>query len=170
MPTDLNNTERFDDLANDTNSNRNRAESQRWPARVNMPAGLKKQVYINGQAITATELTPASQLLSSISTSLSEQYAVNAAARGIKIDNVEIWATGKIDSLTPTAGNGHSQSGDVEWRVYLKSNAPSDAIQELHEYTMRTSPFCNILANRVNLNVEIISTDAKNGIAWCDPS
>ena len=170
MPTDLNNTDRFDDLADDANSDRNSGESQRWPARVNMPAGLKKQVYVNGQAVTTTELTPAPKLLSSISTSLSEQYVVNAASRGIKIDNLEIWATGKIDSLTPPAENRHSQSDDVEWRVYLKSNAPSDAIQELHEYTIRTSPFSKFLANRVNLNVEIISTDAKNGIAWCDPS
>jgi len=170
MPTDPNNINRFDDLANDTTPARNRAETQRWPTRANMPAGLKKQVYVNGQAITGTEQTPASQLLHSISTSLSEQYAANAEARGIRIDNLEIWATGKIDTLTPTAGNRHSQNGGVEWRVYLKTDATSDAIQELHEYTMRTSPFCNLLANRVNLNVEIISADAKNGIAWCDPS
>jgi len=137
---------------------------------VNLPGGFKKQIYVNGQAITGTELNPASQLLPSISTSLSELYAVNAAARGIRIDSLEIWATGKIDSLTPPAvSNQQSQSGGVEWMVYLKSNAPSDAIQELHEYTMRTSPFCNILANRVNLNVEIISPNARNGAAWCDP-
>ncbi len=170
MPTDVNVPDRFDDLANDTSSDRNRAESQSWPpGRVNLPEGLKKQIYVNGQAITRTDLNPASEPLTSISRSLSEQYAVNAAARGIRIDSIEIWATGKIDSLT-LLGNEHSQSSGVEWRIYLKSNAPSDAIQELHEYTTRTSPFSNIIANRVNLNVEIISPGARNGVAWCDPS
>ncbi|HKM76021.1 MAG TPA: hypothetical protein VJZ32_06360 [Candidatus Bathyarchaeia archaeon] len=168
MPTDDDVTDRFDDLANDTNSDRNGAESQRWPARVNLPGGFTKQVYVNGQAITRTELNPTSQLLS-ISTSLSEQYEVNATTRGINIDSLEIWATGKIDSLT-LSENEHSQNSDVEWRVYLKSNAPSEAIQELHEYTIRTSPFRSILDNRVTLNIEIISPGGRNGIAWCDPS
>lgn len=147
----------------------------RWTTRVKWLGGFRNEVYAENNIIrsdepdrlagTGTGLNPAQLLLASVGTCLSVGYAANATARGIKIDDLEIELEGQIDNILTFFGlskQGHPGYKDVKVRVFLKSGAPPEAIKELHEYTVQSSPFCNTVARKVNLTTEIITPELKH--------
>jgi uncharacterized OsmC-like protein len=146
-----------------------------WNARVKWLGGFRNEVYAEGQAIrsdeperlagTASGLNPAQLQLAAVGTCLSVGYAANATARGIKIDDLEIEVEGKIDNILTFLGlseKGHPGFQDVRVKVYLKCDAPPEVVKDLHDYTVRTSPFCNTLARQVNLTTEVITPNASH--------
>ncbi len=167
-------------LIEELKTDRDKAEPlNRWSARVKWLGGFRNEVYAEGQTIrsdeperlagTATGLNPAQLQLAAVGTCLSVGYAANATARGIKIDDLEIEVEGKIDNILTFLGlsdEGHPGYKDVRVKVYLKSDAPPESIKDLHDYTVRTSPFCNTVARQVNLTTEVITPNARHEFAF----
>ncbi len=56
----------------------------------------------------------------------------------------------------PGAGDGGSRSDRIDARVYLKADAPAEAITALHDDVFRTSPVGNTLERPASLQVELI--------------
>ena len=145
--------------------------ASRSTAHVKWLGKFSYQVYADGHTFNfdgserfpslETRLTPFPLLLASIGTSLSTRYIANAANRGITIDALDIWVEGVIDTQTK------DNVGDLQVKVYLKSDATRDTIEKLHAYTVQDSPFSKELANRIDLAVEKIASD-WSGLLWCE--
>ncbi len=154
----------------------------RWNARVKWLGGFRTAIQAGGHTIrsdepedlagTATGPNPAQLLLSATAACLAVGYAANATERGIKIDELEINAEGQLDNILYFFGlsnEGHSGYRDVKFDVYLKSDAPAEALKELHEYTLRTSPICNSVARRVNLTAKLVTPQVTDERALAAP-
>jgi uncharacterized OsmC-like protein len=150
----------------------------RWNARVKWLGGFRSAIQAGGHTIrsdepeelagTATGPNPAQLLLSATASCLAVGYAANATARGIKIDELEIEAEGELDNILYFLGlsdEGHPGYRDVKFKVYLKSDVPPEALKELHEYTLRTSPICNSVARRVNLTAELVAPQVTEEVS-----
>ncbi len=150
----------------------------KWNARVKWLGGFRTAIQAGGYTIrsdepeelagTATGPNPAQLLLSATASCLAVGYAANATARGIKIDDLEIDAEGELDNILYFLGlsdKGHPGYKDVKFKVFLKSDAPAEALKELHEYTLRTSPICNSVARRVNLTAELVAPQVTENVA-----
>ena len=154
----------------------------RWNAHVKWLGGFRTAIQAGGYTIrsdepeelagTATGPNPAQLLLSATASCLAVGYAANETARGIKIEELEIDAEGELDNILYFLGlsnEGHPGYRDVKFKVYLKSDASPEALKELHEYTLRTSPICNSVARRVNLKAEIVTPQVTDEIVFTVP-
>jgi len=126
---------------------------QHAPIRVDEPAGL-------GGSDTAPN--PAELLLGAVGTCLSIGYTLNAAARGIELQRVALELEGDID-LSVFAGlaeEGTPGYSDIRVWAHIKSDAPADVIQALHEHVVRTSPICSTVARPVNVTTEVVLSES----------
>ena len=96
-----------------------------------------------------TAPNPQQLLLAALDACLTVGVVANAAARGIRIDGLEIRATGELDlrgflGLDDSVKPGYEE---VQYTVLIKTNAPAHAVLALHEHVMKTSPnFSNFAA------------------------
>ena len=119
------------------------------PVRVDEPTSL-------GGADSAAN--PAEVLLGAVGTCLSIGYAMNAAARGIELQHLDLDLEGDIDlgvfgGLVEDGNPGYS---DIRVRVHVQSDAPAEALQALHEHVVRTSPILNTVARPVHVTSEVV--------------
>lgn len=97
---------------------------------------------------TNTAANPVEIVLQSFGACLTIGYAMNAAARGIKLDDIEIELEGEIDlpgflGLEPPAVLKMDRLPGfktVKARVKLKSEADKATLQALHDHVVKTSP------------------------------
>lgn len=127
-----------------------------FSAREHAPVAVDEPAALGG---SDTAPNPAELLLGAVGTCLSIGYALNAAARGIELQQLELELEGDID-LTVFAGlaeQGNPGYSDIRVRARIKSDAPADAIQELHEHVVRTSPITSTVARPVNVTTSVIA-------------
>jgi uncharacterized OsmC-like protein len=97
-------------------------------------------------------------VLHALTSCLAVGLAYNAAARGIKLEDVEFRVDGDMD-LRPflgieTDGERPGYEGiRISYRV--KSDAPRQEIEELCKYVQETSPVMDIIRNPVPVHVEL---------------
>jgi uncharacterized OsmC-like protein len=108
---------------------------------------------------TDTAPNPAELLLGAVGTCLSIGYALNAAARGIALQALDLELEGDIDLgvFTGLAQEGNPGYSDIRIRANIKSDATPEAIQALHDHVIRTSPICSTVARPVNVTAEVVS-------------
>lgn len=101
-------------------------------------------------------ISPAETLLSSLTACLTVGYAANAAAMGIDIDEMSFEITGK-GSLEGFMNIGDSRPGlnDITVKTHLKSSAPAEKLQELHDYVNQHSPIWDTIKNPVKVKSEL---------------
>lgn len=146
-----------------------------WSTRIKWLGGFRNEVYAEGHTIrsdepervagTGTGLNPAQLMLAAVGTCLSVGLAANATAKGIKIEDMEIQAEGEIQNILVFFGlsqEGQPGYENVKLKVYMKADAPPEVIKELTEYSVKTSPFCNTIARRVNLTTEVSTPQYKH--------
>lgn len=106
---------------------------------------------------TNTAANPVEQILGALGSCLAIGYTAGAVARGITIDDLHIELVGNID-LPVFFGlkDGHAGYERVDASVFLKSNAPPEAIEALHADVFRTSPVGNTIERPAILNVQVI--------------
>jgi uncharacterized OsmC-like protein len=106
---------------------------------------------------TDTAANPVEQILGALGSCLSIGYTAGAVARGIEIDDLRIDLSGNID-LPVFFGlkAGHAGYERIDATVYLKTDAPQDAIDALHADVFRTSPVGNTLERPASLTVALI--------------
>ena len=97
-------------------------------------------------------ISPAETLISSLAACLTVGYAANAAAMGIDIDDMSFEITGN-GSLEGFMAIGDSRPGltDISVKTHIKSDAPADKLQELHDYVNRHSPIWDTLCSPVKV-------------------
>lgn len=138
-----------------------------WSARVQWLGGFRADAQVRDLApvrsdeprwLGGTESgpNPVELVLGAFGQCLAVGYAANASAKGIVIDSLEIALEGDVDLpvfLGLTGGNaGYDR---IRVRVHLESDAPREALEELHRQVVSTSPVGNTLANPVPLDVEL---------------
>lgn len=120
------------------------------PVQVDEPAGLLG---------TDSGPNPAELLLGALGSCLSIGYALNATARGITIEAMNLELEGDIDLAVFT---GLAQTGDpgytgVRVTAQIKSDATPEQLQALHEHVLRTSPICSSIQQPVPVDVRVVA-------------
>jgi uncharacterized OsmC-like protein len=121
-----------------------------------LPATFADEPEILGGTNTAAN--PVEQILGALGSCLAIGYTAGAVARGITIDDLRIELVGNID-LPVFFGlkEGHAGYERVDASVFLKTDAPPEAIEALHADVFRTSPVGNTIERPATLNVQVIS-------------
>jgi len=106
---------------------------------------------------TDTAANPVEQVLGALGACLAIGYTAGAVARGITIDDLRIELAGNVD-LPVFFGLAHGHAGyeRVNARVFLRSDAPPEAIEALHADVVRTSPVGNTLERPTALHVDLV--------------
>jgi uncharacterized OsmC-like protein len=105
-----------------------------------------------------TGISPAETLISSLASCLAVGYAANAAALGIDLDDMSFEITGN-GSLEGFMNIGDSRPGlsDLKIKAIVKSDAPAEKLQELHNYVNEHSPIWDTICNPVKIESEIVT-------------
>ncbi len=107
---------------------------------------------------TDTAANPVEQVLGALGSCLAIGYTAGATARGITLEELRIDLTGTID-LPVFFGlkDGHAGYEDVDVRVHLRADATPEAIAELHEAVVRTSPVGHTLERPAAVTVRLVT-------------
>ena len=105
---------------------------------------------------TDTAPNPVEQLVGALGSCLAIGYAANATAAGIRIDSLSIEVEGDLNleaflGLKP----GHAGYDTLRATVHLESDADEQAIRELHDKVVSTSPVGHTLSRAVALSVDL---------------
>lgn len=107
---------------------------------------------------TNSAANPVEQVLGALGSCLAIGYVANASVRGIEIEELRIELEGHID-LPVFLGlkEGHAGYPDVTVKVYLTADASKEALAELHQHVLTTSPVGNTIQKAVGLSAELVS-------------
>jgi len=141
-----------------------------WRSRVEWQGGFRNEFRSREHAPFAADEpallggtdsapNPAELLLGAVGTCLSIGYALNAAARGIDLEQLDLELEGDIDLgvFAGVAQEGNPGYSNIRIRANIKSDASPEAIQALHEHVVRTSPICSTVAQSVNVTAEVVA-------------
>lgn len=105
-----------------------------------------------------TGISPAETLISSLAACLTVGYAANAAAMGIDLDELsfEITGNGSLEGFM-NIGDARPGLSDLNIKTIVKSSAPRQKIQELHDYVNAHSPIWDTICNPVKISSEIVT-------------
>ena len=141
-----------------------------WKAQTQWLGGFRSQAHIRNFTVAMDEPTPlggsdtapnmVEMVLGAYGCCLTTGYAMNAALRGITLEDVQIEMEGDLDL------NGFFGLQDPEqcWpgytnirtKVTLKApTATPEQLQALHETVIKTSPVGSILARPLSLSTEL---------------
>lgn len=112
---------------------------------------------------TDTAANPVEMILQAYGACLTIGYAMNAAVRGINLDDIQVELEGEIDLPgflgleAPEELNMDKLPGykNIKAVVKLKGDADSNALQELHEHVIKTSPVGVTLSRGVKLSTSL---------------
>ncbi len=103
-------------------------------------------------------ISPAETLISSLAACLTVGYAANAAAMGIDLDELSFEITGN-GSLEGFMNIGDKRAGlsNLSIKTFVKSDAPQEKLDELHNYVNEHSPIWDTICNPVSISSEIVT-------------
>ncbi len=103
-----------------------------------------------------TGISPAETLLSALAACLSAGYAAAAATMGIDLEEVSFEITGK-GNLSGFMAIGQERPGltDVRVKALVKSSAPKEKLQELHEFVNAHSPIWDSISRPVRVTSQL---------------
>jgi uncharacterized OsmC-like protein len=105
-----------------------------------------------------TGISPAETLISSLAACLTVGYAANAAALGIDLDELSFEITGN-GSLEGFMNIRDKRPGLNELKItaHIKSSAPAEKLQQLHDYVNEHSPIWDTICNPVKIESQMVS-------------
>lgn len=105
---------------------------------------------------TDTAPNPVEQLLAALGNCLAVGYAANASAAGIAISDLRISLEGDLDLHTFLGlTDGHAGYEAIRVEVDLESDAEPDALRQLHEKVVGSSPVGHTLASAINVRIDL---------------
>ncbi len=105
---------------------------------------------------TNTGPNPVEQLLSALGNCLAVGYAANATAAGITVNSMTIDVEGDLDLHTFLGlKEGHAGFSDIKAHVNIDSDASPEALRELHEKVVETSPVGHTLMRAIPLEIKL---------------
>jgi len=139
-----------------------------WRARTFWQGGTKAESEIRGFRVMMDEPrelggadtapNPVEMVLAALGSCLVVGYSLNAAMMGIELQKIEIEMEGDIDlpgffGLQSDVLPGYT---NVRARVFLKSAAGLEQLEEVHRRVTSTSPVGLTLSKTVNLDIELV--------------
>jgi uncharacterized OsmC-like protein len=105
-----------------------------------------------------TGISPAETLITSLAACLTVGYAANAAAMGIDLDDLsfEITGNGSLEGFMDI-GDARPGLSDLSIKAIVKSNAPEEKLQELHDHVNNHSPIWDTICNPVQISSSIVT-------------
>lgn len=106
-------------------------------------------------------ISPAEMVLSSLAACLIVGYSANAAALGIDLKDVsiEISTEGSLEGFM-NIRDAKPGLESIAVQVNVTTDAPPEAIAELHEYVNAHSPIWDTLASPVRVSSNLVATQA----------
>jgi uncharacterized OsmC-like protein len=100
---------------------------------------------------------PVEQLLGALGNCLAVGYAANATAAGIEIRHLQIAVTGDLDLHTFLGLNPGGNAGfeSIRAEVSLDSDASPEALADLHEHVVSTSPVGHTLKGAIPVSIQL---------------
>lgn len=139
-----------------------------WRARTVWKGGTKSESDIRGFKVnideppdlggTDTAPNPVEMVLAALGSCLVVGYALNAAMTGVELQKIEVEMDGDIDlpgffGLPSDILPGYT---NIRARVFLKSTASQDKLEEVHKRVTLTSPVGLTLSKNVKLDIELV--------------
>jgi uncharacterized OsmC-like protein len=134
-----------------------------WKGGFNCESKIRDHtIYMNEpDALGGTDTAPnmVETVLAAYGSCLTVGYTLNAALRGIKINDLKVELEGDLDlagffGLSAEVPAGFS---DIRAKVHLDADASPEEIQALHDHVLKTSPVGCILARPLNVSTELSS-------------
>ncbi len=102
-------------------------------------------------------VNPVEYVMGAVAGCVTTTFVVNAAAKGIKLNSVEVELEGDIDlrgilNLSNKVRNGYEE---VRMTFHVDADAPREQLQELLEYAKNRSPVFDIVTNPVPVTVRL---------------
>jgi uncharacterized OsmC-like protein len=109
-----------------------------------------------------TAPNPQELLLAALNACMSVGYAANAATMGITLQALEIETEGELDlrgflGIDPAVKPGYEE---VRYTVRIKSSAPREQVEELHQRVMKTSPNFSNFATAIRMIPNLVVTSS----------
>jgi uncharacterized OsmC-like protein len=100
-----------------------------------------------------TAPNPQELLMAALNACMSVGYAANAAAMGIKLERLEIETEGQLDLRGFLGLDSAIKAGyeEVRYTVRIKSSAPPEKLEELHQSIIKTSPNFSNFATAIRM-------------------
>jgi uncharacterized OsmC-like protein len=153
------------------------AAATTWSATVQWNEGFRSEARIRdfapvasdepaGLGGTDTAPNPVEQLLGALGNCLAVGYAANASVAGIELKALEVEVTGDLDlhtflGLEP----GHAGFSSIEARVSIDSDAPAEALEELHAKVTATSPVGHTLGRAIPVSIDLADGARAEAVA-----
>lgn len=117
------------------------------------PAGSDEPTALGGDD---TAPNPVEQLLGALGNCLAVGYAANATAAGIQLRDLRIELEGDLDLHTFLGlAEGNAGYQRIRANVSIDSDADPEALRELHDKVVATSPVGHTLSGSVPVSVEL---------------
>jgi len=144
-----------------------------WKATTTWKGGFRVETHSREFTLTADEpemlcgtntaANPVEMVLQAYGACLTIGYAMNAAARGISLDDISIELEGEIDlpgflGLEPPASLGMDKLPGfktIRVKARIRGDAPAATLEELHEHVVSTSPVGVTLARPVKITSSV---------------
>lgn len=138
-----------------------------WKATVDWKGGFRSEARSRDFAPVAsdepealggddTAPNPVEQLLGALGNCLAVGYAANASAAGVELKKLRIELEGDLDLHTFLGlADGHAGYETIKASVTIESDATAEAIRELHNKVVATSPVGHTLQRAVPVSVEL---------------
>ncbi len=105
-----------------------------------------------------TGISPSEVLLSSLASCLAVGYAANAAAMGIDLKELTFEITGHGDLQGFMNLNGVRPGlSEVAVKTFIKSDAPREKLEELHQYVNAHSPIWDTICRPVTVTSQLVA-------------
>jgi len=102
--------------------------------------------------------TAVEYLLGSLAACVAVGFVYNATLKRIRVEAVEVSATGRINNILSFLGlssDGHPGYEEVTLKTYVRSDAPEEVLKTILEQSVATSPVANSLSRRVAVKTEL---------------
>lgn len=142
--------------------------STTWKAEVSWDQGFRSTASIRSfdpvgsdepEALGGTDTgpNPVEQLLAALGNCLAVGYAANATVAGVEINDLQVEIEGDLDLHTFLGLNPDGNAGfeAIRAQVTLDTNAGDDAIADLHQRVIGTSPVGHTLARSVPVQIDL---------------
>jgi len=141
-----------------------------WKAQTQWLGGFRSQAQIRNFTVAMDEPPPlggtdtapnmVEMVLGSYGCCLTTGYAMNAALRGIELEDIQVEIEGDLDLNGFFGLQDPNQCWpgytNIRTKVTLKApNATAEQLQALHETVINTSPVGSILARPISLSTEL---------------
>ncbi|MHB8618663.1 MAG: OsmC family protein [Chloroflexota bacterium] len=140
-----------------------------WKANVTWKQGFRNEIQVRDLPPTYadepemlggsnTSANPVEQVLGALGSCLAIGYVANASVRGIELQDLRLELEGHID-LPVFLGMKEGNAGypEVTVRTHITSTASPEALRELHQQVLKTSPVGNTIQRTVGLSAELIT-------------